>query len=358
MAAKKHHPEQALKFQLHLHQGAISLPKTDAEMLVLLKSWGEKSSIIALEEVLQRAVKKGIPLFGQVAPGDQAGRSRAEFYFDCIRSGLARVSPHMHYSPLLTVLIDTAREMGLEGLHALGKPSAFWMPLTDEQAKSPRTHAMVYDELMSRVLTQEVTPSVLLNSRRWRDQAGMDFQSAVDYCAACFEKSPRLYLLRLNLGDWGAHLSGRSLSPPTVSVQDLKGRYSRFAKALTRLAPDAIVGYMARLDYGLEKGLFYHVVVLLRGEEADHAVDWAHRVGELWIRLSPEGQGAYTRCNWLFDDPASKVGVVDGRRPADRVAIEQWILPYLTLTSRYMKVAQGPRQRVFMRGAMPKEMST
>ncbi len=355
--AKRYHPKHSLTTQMSLRQGAIAHASTDAEGLLILEAWGGPRSIIALETVLEQAVKKGAPLFGQLAQGDQDGRRRAEDYFNCVSNGLSRVSPHMRYSPLLTLLIDAARALGLTGIQALDNPSAPWTPPMKEQDNVPRSQAMAYDALVSQVLDQAVTPSVQLAIRRWRDQADMDFRSAVDYCAACFKASPRLYLLRLDLGDWGGILRGQSQVSPEVSIQDLKGRYSRFAKALTRLDPDAIVGYMARLDYGPEKGFFFHIVVLLRGEEAAHAVDWAHQVGKLWTRLSPEGQGAYTRCNWLFSDPASQVGLVDGGRSADRVAIERWILPYLTLTSRYMKVALDSRQRVFMRGTMPKEMS-
>lgn len=358
MEAKRYHPRRALTTQMNWRQGAITYGSTSAEGLVILDAWDGPSYFIALEAVLARAVKKGAPLFGQLARGDTDGHRRAEVYFSRVSSGLSRASSHMRYSPLLTLLIDNARAMGLNGAHALIKPSNPWIPQTEEQAKSPRTQAMAYDVLMSLVLAQAVTPSVQLAIRRWRDQADMDFRSAVEYCTACFKRSPRLYLLRLDLGDWRAILRGESRVSSGGSAQDLKLRYSRFAKALTRLNPDAIVGYMARLDYGPEKGFFFHVVILLRGEEADHAVDWAHRVGELWARLSPEGQGTYTRCNWLFKDPSSQVGVVDGGRPADRLAIERWVLPYLTLTSRYMKVAMGPRQRVFMRGVTPKEMST
>jgi hypothetical protein len=213
--------------------------------------------------------------------------------------------------------------------------------------------------LLLRVGAAASKASVQAEVRRWRNQAEADFQSASEYMAACFKVSPGLFVLRMNLGLWQPLLEGRLVSPDPGQVAAIKAAFAKLMKQLCQSRLGAIVGHMARLDYGAGKGYFMHVVVFLKAAEASNAVDWCHRLGEMWEQLSPPGMGAYSGCNWVFGEfelsQGPNVGLVDGRRPADRLAVERWVLPYVTLATRYRRVKMNPRERAFFRGTMPRQ---
>lgn len=356
MQSKLPAPDVALASQMDWQQGAVTSHGGVFGSPAILEGWQTAWSTIALENMLRRAVEQGPDLFSALGRGDRTGRARLEGHFHAVRSLLSRACPHLEYSPLLSQVIRTAYDLGLD-LQPLIKPSDSWLSSGEWTAPGLVPQTKVFDELLSRVTAEGRRPSVALECRRWRAQADADFRSATTYLDACLRDEPQLYVLRMNLGYWGALLSGPPRLPMFGDVQDIKGRFGRFAKELSRGASEAIVGYLARLDFGSQKGFFYHVVILLRGAEAHCAPDWCEHLGRRWVSSSPEGQGAYTGCNWVFHDPAASIGLIDAGRGADRVAMERWVLSYLTLSSRYARVRLKPRQRVFTRGTLPRKRS-
>lgn len=356
MQSKLPPPDVALASQMDWQQGVVTSRGGVFGSPVILEGWQTARSTIALESLLRRSVEQGPDLFGALGRGDRSGRARLDGLFHAVRDLLSRECPHLEYSPLLSQVIRTAHDMGLD-FRPLTKPSEMWLSTGEWTAPGLVAQARVFDELLSRVTAEGRRSSMALECRRWREQADADFRSATTYLEACLRDEPQLYVLRMNLGDWGALLADPPRLPVVGNVQDIKVRFSRFAKELSRGAPESIVGYLARLDFGPQKGFFYHVVILLRATEARGAVDLCERLGRRWVGLSPEGHGAYTACNWVFHDPAASIGLIDAGRAADRVAMERWVLSYLTLSSRYTRVRLKPRQRVFTRGTLPREGS-
>ncbi len=347
---------EALANQMNWQQDSVTSRQGVFESAVYLDEWNTAWSTIAVELMLRRAVEQGPCLFKDLERGDRSGRASLERQFHAVRSLLSRACPHLEYSPLLSRVIRTAHDLGLE-FQPLSKPSDLWLSPGKWAKPDLMSQAKVFDELLSRVSAEGRIPSVALETRRWRAQADADFRSATTYLDACLRDASQLFVLRMNLGDWGALLADRARLPLVGDVQDIKRRFSRFAKELSRGAPQATVGYLARLDFGPQKGFFFHVVILLRAAEARRAVDWCERLGSRWVALSPDGQGAFTGCNWVFHDPAAKIGLIDSGSAADRVAMERFVLSYLTLPSQYARVRLNARQRVFSRGTLPKEGS-
>lgn len=356
MQSKLPPPDVALASQMDWQQGVVTSRGSVFGSPAILEGWQTARSTIALESMLRRAVEQGPDLFKGLGRRDRSGRARLESHFHAVRSLLSRACPQLEYSPLLSLAIRTAQELGLL-FQPLTKPADMWLRTSERSESSLVSQANVFDEFLSSVAAEGRTPAVALECRRWREQADADFRSATTYLDACLGVEPKLFVLRMNLGDWGMLLADPPRPPIVGDAQDIKGRFGRFAKELSRGAPEAIVGYLARLDFGPQKGFFYHVVILLRATEARGAVDLCERLGRRWVGLSPEGQGANTGCNWVFHDPAASIGLIDAGRAADRVAMERWVLSYLTLSSRYTRVRLKPRQRVFTRGTLPREGS-
>ncbi|MCC2637414.1 MAG: hypothetical protein K0Q68_1133 [Moraxellaceae bacterium] len=335
------------------HQGSIISSGGVYGSARLLEGWGTAGETIALDALLRRAVRDGPALFRDLQPGDRQQRTRLDAAFLRVRDLLGRCDSRIQFSPLLFHLIGIAGDMGM-AYQPLVTPGSRWVPMPSPVGPAPQSHADAFDELLSRVVEVGRKPAVRVACRRWWEQAEDDFTSANAYLDACLKVSPRLFVLRLDLGDWGSLLADSPRPPVIGDVQEVKARFSRFARALSRTDRKAIVGYMARLDFSPAKGFFHHVIILLQGGQADNAVDWCERLGQRWVGLAPEGEGAFSGCNWIFKSPASAVGLIEAGRPADRVAMERWVLPYLTLASRYSRVCLKPRQRVFTRGILSK----
>lgn len=279
-----------------------------------------------------------------------------ERHFHTLRNLLSRASPHLEYSPLLSRLIRIAHELGVDS-QPLTSPSASWLPPQGQAKPGFVPQTVVYDELLNRVAAEGCLQPVKVECRRWRQQADDDFRSASTYLDAMLRAESSLFVLRMNLGEWGALLQDPPGFPIIGDVQEFKARFKPFAKELSRGAQGAIAGYLVRLDFAPEKGFFFHLVVLLRASEAPRAAYWCEQLGQRWVDMCPPGRGAYTGCNWVFQDPAASIGLIHADSKADRVAMERWVIAYLTLTSRYSRVRLNARQRVFSRGSLPKETS-
>lgn len=352
-------PERALLAQMDFHQGSVTRREGFHEALIIVEGRGDIYIILDAERLIDRAVKGEALQFGTASPKSRLAQLRLKKEFILVRAVLERCSACIQYGPRMTVFFSIARELGLFQ-QPLTEPGAMWTPISAEQAEQGfKSHWEVYDELLRRVGAAASKASVQAEVRRWRNQAEADFQSASEYVAACFKVSPGLFVLRMNLGLWQPLLEGRLVSPGPDQVMAIKAAFAKLTKQLCQPRFSAIVGHMARLDYGAGKGYFMHMVVFLKVAEASNAIDWCHRLGEMWEQLSPPGMGAYTGCNWVFGEfeltQGPNVGLVDGRRPADRLTVERWVLPYVTLASRYRRVKMKPRERAFFRGTMPQQ---
>lgn len=345
--------DAALASQMDWQQGTVTSRGGVFAAPAIVDGWLTARSNMAVEYLLRRTVDQGPDLYRKLRREDQNGRQRLDRRFHDIGRLLSHACPQLEYSPLLSRMMRIAEELGLK-FQPLANPADVWVPADARSAGKLLRQTDAFDELLSRLAEEGREPAAALECRRWRAQAYADFHSATTYVDALLRATPELYVLRMNLGDWGALLANPPSQPVFGDVQDIKARFSRFAKELSRGLPDVIVGYLARLDFGPQKGYFYHVVILLRASEAHWAAHWCEQLGKRWIGLSPEGRGAYTGCNWVFQDPAASIDRIDAEGGPNRVAVERVILSYLTLASLYTRVRLKPRQRVFTRGTLPK----
>lgn len=60
-----------------------------------------------------------------------------------------------------------------------------------------------------------------------------------------------------------------------------------------------MVGYIAKLEYDMEKGFYYHLILFFDASERnEHSyIDLAERIGEYWITVITKQQGCYVHLN-------------------------------------------------------------
>ena len=116
-----------------------------------------------------------------------------------------------------------------------------------------------------------------------RDRQELRAKALID---GLFQRYSRLLVLRIDFG-MGANYDTRNIM---TDFKEFKRRWNRTASL------HAIVGYIAKLQFGEEKGYHLHALILLNGSVSKKDVFLARKMGELWIEVTQD-RGVYFNCN-------------------------------------------------------------
>lgn len=108
--------------------------------------------------------------------------------------------------------------------------------------------------------------------------------SCCKYLAAQFERRSQLLVLRVDLyfrpafKGWGY-------------TREADGHYARFLRALreNRIVPD-VLGYISKREDGIDRGIHFHVLIVLDGHKHRDAANLTRMVGEEWVRRCGHGE--------------------------------------------------------------------
>lgn len=108
--------------------------------------------------------------------------------------------------------------------------------------------------------------------------------SCCEYLAAQFQRRSQLLVLRIDLyfrpafKGWGY-------------TREADGHYARFLRALreNRIVPD-VLGYISKREDGIDRGIHFHVLIVLDGHKHRDAANLARMVGEDWVRRCGHGE--------------------------------------------------------------------
>lgn len=177
---------------------------------------------------------------------------------------------------------------------------------------------------------------------------------------ACLNVNHHLSVLRFDLG-YAKHFCDPELSgEQAVTYEDVRSHrrtLRRFLKRdLSKMLPAGACKGMAfgiKLEYGLDKGYHFHVIVILNGDVVcQHAVitemicsDWNSRI--------THGKGGSYSC---FRSEYVKLGIGSVRySDEDKLRnLESQVVPYLTKPDFYMKMVKPDGHRSFWPSQPPK----
>lgn len=316
----------------------------------------EASALLLVERLVDQAGKGKALLFKDSCGQRKTVPASLKQAFAEVKVALQASSPRYQYSVSAELFFEVARSLGLMGHQALTDYEMPWIPMDPEQVDSQIDRQWkIYDQLIVALGERVRLAEVQESARRRRDQARMDHRRAMEYLEACLKVRQQLFVLRMDLGCWRPFIETGWPGRGQFDLPGLKRAFGTFTKRLSASAYKPIIGHLAKIEFGPEKGYFFHLVVLLDGSEADRAVNWCRRLGELWESLAPSGEGAHIGCNWDFTEyaKARNLGLVDWGRASDRLNLERWVISYLTLSAQYLRVKVAHRERVFFKGNMP-----
>jgi hypothetical protein len=100
-----------------------------------------------------------------------------------------------------------------------------------------------------------------------------------------------------------------------------KHRETFVAMMHSRVTPfENLLGYALKLEYGLDTGYQYRVLVLMDGSKVREEIAMAQQIGESWV-ASTGGKGLYYNCNEYIYPPCG-IGMVDRNDPEKRDALK------------------------------------
>ncbi len=103
------------------------------------------------------------------------------------------------------------------------------------------------------------------------------------------------------------------------------------------------IGYIVKLEYAVEKGFHWHVILFFDGSERRKAshIHSAQQIGEYWVERSTKGRGDYWNCNANIDDFKQKgicgIGPIHANDHALRINLCYRVVGYLCKTDQYFK---------------------
>lgn len=123
-----------------------------------------------------------------------------------------------------------------------------------------------------------------------------------------------------------------------------------------------VVGFIWKLEYGMEKGFHYHCLLMLDGDKHREDVKIAKNMGELWNKIAKDDDGVdkgiYWNCN-AFKEKYNHLAI--GQLNASNTEminnLFKYTLPYLAKTDYYIKSVKNNDRTIGMGGNKSKQKS-
>jgi hypothetical protein len=130
--------------------------------------------------------------------------------------------------------------------------------------------------------------------RRLQEERRLALQndrSACAYLISLFARHSRLLILRVDLYYTGA---GRE----EAQTEEARASFERFVRMLRtgRIVPE-VLGYLFSREVGAERGVHFHLMVVMDGHKYLDADGYTRRTGERWVKdYTGRGRGTFFNC--------------------------------------------------------------
>lgn len=128
-------------------------------------------------------------------------------------------------------------------------------------------------------------------------------QSMTNYIDNLFTRYARLLVIRIDLG------YRKDIDTPFLNEEELYQKYLQakadrehlFRNMKSNTLFNHMVGYIWRLEYGVDKGFHYHFFFFYDGSAVQQDITIARMIGEYWVNVITQGRGLYYNCNAYKD---------------------------------------------------------
>jgi len=271
------------------------------------------------------------------------------------------LSPRFEYSERVNAFINCCNSMGLLS----GSECLAWININfDPQKIEPRFGGVPAAELFNMLVTAIRNDwkinnlQAKVNARK--KEARIRCDEYCNYADSLFDNGhnngcARLVVLRIDLYYEKRYADSKSVFDITKDLDHLienKRGNSLF---------DSMKGYIAKLEYGVGKGVHWHVILFFDGSVRKNSshIDLAEDIGHYWIDTITNGLGDFWNANKNADQYDKLVrrgiGVINWYETELRNNLKEFVIGYLCKVDQFIKPKWGPKVRLFRRGLSPKK---
>lgn len=189
-----------------------------------------------------------------------------------------------------------------------------------------------------------------------RSQAKEANERYTDYCNyvnALFDCCDRLVVLRVDLA-YRKELTGKtSLEMALADLDRL------FANMRNNYLFESLEGYIVKTEYGIEKGIHFHLVLFFNGSARNGSshVFHARQIGQYWNEVITKGRGRYWNCNQQAKNYQTMrrlgVGLIHWSDTELRNNLLEHVVGYICKQDQCFRSLLLPRAKLIRRGQYP-----
>lgn len=219
----------------------------------------------------------------------------AERYFRLVPEFLKLVEmlpPQNRYSEHLEALMACSKEMGLEGQTFEWK-DLYEAPRIPYPQFNGASAAELFNRLVARLREICLSERIKRKAQRRRSEAKAYAMDYGKYADAIRGMTKRLVVLRIDLEYRKEHKDQISVIDAIADLDHFFNNQPNNSLFKGKL------GFIVKLEYGILKGLHFHLILFFDGAIKDGRRDvyWAQKIGEYWVEVVTKGRGGYWNIN-------------------------------------------------------------
>lgn len=191
--------------------------------------------------------------------------------------------------------------------------------------------------------------------RNFRRSADKNLFGVKQYIDEMFRIYSRLMVVRLDVG-YRKALNDAESGQRIEYERVFKDRVELF-KRIRKKSGKKLVGFVWKLEYGLEKTYHYHLLLFFDGAQVQEDISWGKMIGEIWVGEVTGGEGVYFNCNKNKSDyKLCGIGTVEYH---DKEKRDNLLLAasYLTKPDYYLRMVLPGGGRSLGKGVIPQGAS-
>ncbi len=208
----------------------------------------------------------------------------------------------------------------------------------------------LFRELVTLIRQRSVMPEFKYQVHRRKIDASRNFKSMSEYVNELFEFKSPLMVLRIDF-------SYKKEIARFVSFEDAKSDMERFLRnrRSNKRLFDGWLGYIMKIEYGIEKGYHWHALIFLNGTLRKHDIYWSMEIGKYWTEIITQGRGLFFSSNARKDIPAER----SGRGMIHRTDIQKrknllHIVGYMTKAEQFIRISKAcSKDKSITKGEVP-----
>ncbi|MCO7556593.1 YagK/YfjJ domain-containing protein [Metapseudomonas otitidis] len=245
-------------------------------------------------------------------------------------------------SPIFEIFSKSALETRTNEMLLNKRPGSTW---SEEEALNLK-------KLASKIRENAKSREFITKLKNHRRLSNKNTKEIIKYIRKLFENNARILVIRIDLG---YKRETKAKYEESEILEKAKKQRVEFFKYLKRELKTHLIGFIWKLEYGIDKGYHYHVMLFLDGSKRRQDILIAKMIGEHWKASISKGEGNYFNCNAQKEKYGSQLGIGMIRHSdLNLIANLEKAASYLTKTDYFARLMNS-RGRNLGKGNMPKE---